>query len=439
MKIPEPISRILRDDKLVARLFSKGAADLCIKGFGLFALLGMNTLLARYMGVEAYGHFSFGLAAMMIVALVARQGMDSGILRLLPAYVAKQEWGLLIGVNRWMMKRVLVVALLLAVAGIVGIKLFRAELDPGLYTTLFWGFVFVPAIASMQMIQYALRGRSWIVLSQVPELVFRPLGVILIVVFSGFFGVMLDGGGAMQASLAASLFGICFGAAWFYQSLPQEALNAQPRYEAAVWRRISTPLLLVAGANLILNQSDVLILGLLTTTDQSGLYAAASRIAAITGFGLIALSSIGAPMISELYAVDKRAELARLAKLIARVSLATLLPMAFVLAMFGQSLLALFGPAFEAAYLPLLILIGGHAIAACFGASALLLTMTDYQSIAAKYLMLSVVINLALNFALIPIYGMVGAAIATALSMLIRVGAMAYTVKARMGINPMAF
>ena len=102
------------------------------------------------------------------------------------------------------------------------------------------------------------------------------------------------------------------------------------------------------------------MLGLLTTTDQSGLYSIASRLSAISIFAIVALGSIGAPMIASLYAREDTEALARLVKLMARISLATLIPMGLLFAVLGPFILSLFGAQFVAVYVPLLVLVGGQ-------------------------------------------------------------------------------
>ena len=287
--------------------------------------------------------------------------------------------------------------------------------------------------------QYALRGRLWIVRAQIPDLVIRPYGVTLAVALLIWAGVSVDGGDAMAITAIFAAVGLVLGWVWLRNSLPGEVFSVAAEHEPKAWRQVSTQLLLVSGAGFVLTQMDIVMLGLLTTTDQSGLYSIASRLSAISIFAIVALGSIGAPMIASLYAREDTEALARLVKLMARISLATLVPMGLLFAALGQFILSFFGDQFVVVYVPLLVLVGGQMLAACFGPAAMLLTMTSAEDTAARVLLFSVVANLMLNGLLIPQFGMLGASIATALTTAIPACVMFFAVRQRIGISSAAF
>ncbi len=431
--------RIRANDAQSRKLLVNGARDVVLKGSGLLGFLIMNAVLARGLGVEAFGHYAFVLSLVLLLSMAARQGMDSGILRFISVYSAQKKWGLLRGVIVWMTTRVGVVAVAMALLGAAGLLMFGHLIDAGLWKTGLWGLLFLPLVALSHMTQFALRGRLWIVRAQIPDLVLRPYGVALLVAVLLGAGVSLDGGDAMAITAFLAAIGVALGWVWLRRSLPGEVLSGTAQYEPKAWREVSTQLLLVSGANLVLTQTDIVMLGLLTSTDQSGLYSIASRLSAISIFAIIALGSIGAPMIASLHAKDDREGLTRLVKLMARLSLATLLPMGFLFAVAGPFILGLFGDEFVTVYMPLLVLVGGQTLAACFGPAAMLLTMTSAEDAAARILLFSVAANLALNALLIPQFGMLGASIATALTTSFPAAIMFLAVRHRLQISSAAF
>ena len=252
-------------------------------------------------------------------------------------------------------------------------------------------------------------------------------------------GVPLKGADAMAITAAWAAIGVVLGGFWLKQSLPDAVNSAKAESDTVAWRKVSTQLLLVSGASLVLTQTDIVMLGVLTTTDQSGLYSVASRLSAVSIFAIIALGSIGAPMIASFHANNDTDALARIVKLMARFSLATLLPMGVLFAALGHLILGVFGDEFVAAYVPLLILVGGQTLAACFGPVAILLTMTSGEATAARILLFSVGANLILNGLLIPPFGMVGASVATALTTALPAAAMYLAARRRLGISAAAF
>ncbi len=431
--------RFLSGDEQSRKLLVNGARDLVLKGLGLVGFLVMNAVLARGLGVEAFGHYAFVLSVVLLLSMAARQGMDSGILRFVSVYSAQQKWGFLKGVLVWMMIRVGVVAVAVSFFGFAVLLVAGPFAAPGLRETGFWGLIFLPLVTLSQINQNALRGRLWIVRAQIPDLVIRPYGVTLVVSLLYWAGVSVDGGDAMAITAVSAAVGLVLGWVWLRNSLPGEVFSVAAEHEPKAWRQVSTQLLLVSGAGFVLTQMDIVMLGLLTTTDQSGLYSIASRLSAISIFAIVALGSIGAPMIASLYAREDTESLARLVKLMARISLATLVPMGLLFAVLGPFILSFFGDQFVVVYVPLLVLVGGQTLAACFGPAAMLLTMTSAEDTAARVLLFSVVANLMLNGLLIPQFGMLGASIATALTTAIPACVMFFAVRQRLGISSAAF
>ncbi|MCE7998991.1 MAG: oligosaccharide flippase family protein [Rhodobiaceae bacterium] len=429
------LPRFVRDDPLLAKLFTKSGGDVVVRGLGLFLILLMNAVLARVAGVEAFGHYVYITSVVFIATMLARQGMDSSISRLVPAYVAKAEWGRLNGVIRWMLLRVALVSLALAAVGILILPFLRDGLAPGLYDAAFWGMFLIPVYSLALLVQSALRGRLWIVLAQIPDLIVRPCAVIILILSLSYAGYQIDGAVAFQVVIAATLLALIIVAYWFNRSLPKEARGVAGVIEAGEWRSVSSKLLLASGANLLLTQIDVLMLGPLVSTDVASFYSVASRISGVTLFAIVALGSIGGPMVSELFALEKHDELKRLAKVIGRTAFLAVLPIVCVLAAFGGSILSLFGEAFQVAYTPLLILLASQLATALFGPAALLLTMTVHEDAAARFLLMSLVANIVLNAALIPLFGMTGAAIATGTTTVLPVLAMSIAVRRRIGIS----
>jgi len=82
-------------------------------------------------------------------------------------------------------------------------------------------------------------------------------------------------------------------------------------------------------------------------------------------------------------------------------------------------LLSLFGADFVAGYPALIILTAGMIVNAAAGPVGLLLNMTGHQRLCAKIFGTSALINVVLNALLIPQLGIVGAALATAATMIL--------------------
>jgi O-antigen/teichoic acid export membrane protein len=121
----------------------------------------------------------------------------------------------------------------------------------------------------------------------------------------------------------------------------------------------------------------------------------------------------------------------------AKLTFAVTAVVAIGVAVAGYWVLGLFGKGFpESAYLPLIIILGGQCISAAAGPVGFLMTMTRYEREASWFLGVSALLNVLLSVALIPVLGLIGAAIASAVSTIAwNLSALVF-VRTRLDVNP---
>ena len=98
-------------------------------------------------------------------------------------------------------------------------------------------------------------------------------------------------------------------------------------------------------------------------------------------------------------------------------------------------LLSLFGPDYLEGRIVMAILLVGILAKAMVGPAEVLLSMTGHQKVCAGVYALALTINIGLNIALIPLFGIEGAAIATAVAMSAEAFLLHITVRRRLGIT----
>jgi O-antigen/teichoic acid export membrane protein len=106
-----------------------------------------------------------------------------------------------------------------------------------------------------------------------------------------------------------------------------------------------------------------------------------------------------------------------------------------VVALWGETLLAMFGPEFSGAKLPLLILIACQLARALFGPSVPLLTVIGAQKENAALAIAALAVLAASNLVLAPVYGVLGAAIAVAITILFWLLASAFVLMRLSGLR----
>ncbi|MCH7873028.1 MAG: oligosaccharide flippase family protein, partial [Planctomycetes bacterium] len=250
-----------------------------------------------------------------VLALVSKLGLDTGLVRFLPAFTVHESWPQMNGILRQSTRLTLVTSLIVASSTGLAIWLFGAELAPELRYTLWLGCLVLPVLALTQLRQAALRGFKRIPRAEIPDRILRPLVmgaivVILVTVFERHIGATA----VMTAHLAALVGTFLIAHHWMARAVPQPARRATPAYETGKWLKTSLPLVFVSAAHLILSQIDVLMVGSLLGSAETGIYAVAARISSFVIFGLIAINAIAAPMISQLHAAGQHRQQLALAR-----------------------------------------------------------------------------------------------------------------------------
>jgi O-antigen/teichoic acid export membrane protein len=206
-----------------------------------------------------------------------------------------------------------------------------------------------------------------------------------------------------------------------------------------MWAQSGFALMLMSSMQLVLGRLDVLMLGAIVGPAAAGIYMVVSKLAELTTFALSTTNTVVAPMISEYHVAGNRDDLQRLLGLSARIIAVVTTAFAVVFWVLGEWGLSLFGEEFKAGYTALLILIAGQVFNGLCGPVGFLATMTGHERWAAANQFVAAALNVLLNSLLIPRYGMVGAAVATATSMAVWNLSLLAFVLVRLRLNPTIF
>lgn len=396
----------------------------------------VQLLLARLLGVEAFGVYTYVLSIVTLLFLLSRLGIDAALVRFIAEYRELEDWASLRGILRWSDGWVAATGVAVGAVVALGGWLLSGRMAPEMVQTLVAGALLLPAMALLGLRQRAIQGLMRPALGQIPDQVARPL---LTAAFAGAMallpGVTLGAPQGMWASAFAAILAVVLGTIFLRRQLPLEAKRVRPRYHRQDWLRVSLPLLLVAGMWRVLQQTDILVVGSLLGTTAAGIYGVASRLARLVVLGLVAVNSITAPMVSRVHARQELASLQRLVSFSAWCSLAVCLPGIVLLIVFRGPILGLFGEDFVTAGAVLVILCAGRLVSAVTGPVGWLLNMTDHQGVSARIQTTVTVLNLCLNLPAVLWLGIEGAAAATAFAFILQNLWTWWEVKKRLGID----
>lgn len=428
-------------------MLGRGAAtSLVIRSTGALLGFAANLLLARLLGVTQYGVYVYALSWINVLLVIALLGLPTALIRFVAAYRAQGQMALLRGLLRRSFQIVLLSSVFISVAGAFVVWASHIDVGAGGTVTFVLAFALLPALALLQLSAGALRGLKRIAWAQFPNEVLRRL-LVIILLGAAFLllGAPLRAYQAMGLTIAAAVAVFALSAVVLWRSqreagtvagaeAPSSAHRAE--YSTRTWLSTALPLLLISGATLLLNRTDVIMIGALRNPDAVGIYNAGARIAQLALFGISAVNMIAAPMFAELYHTGRRRELQRIVSLAALGILLFTVGATVGLAVCGRWVLALFGARFSAAYVPLVILLGGLTINATCGSVGYLMTMSGHEKFAGVILVACAGLNILLNLVLIPRFGIVGAAIATSVAMATWNLSLLAVVKSKLAVDP---
>ncbi|MCK4440884.1 MAG: polysaccharide biosynthesis C-terminal domain-containing protein, partial [Sulfurovaceae bacterium] len=148
-----------------------------------------------------------------------------------------------------------------------------------------------------------------------------------------------------------------------------------------------------------------------------GIYSVVVKLVSLTSITLVAVNSIVAPKFSEFYSKGDMSGLKKVAQSSTKIIFFTTLPIIVILSLFPKFILGIFGEKFIIGVTALWILMFGQFINAVSGSVGYILIMTGKQILFNKIILLTSLLNIALNYILIYKYGIIGAAISTMISL----------------------
>ncbi|MCP3958754.1 MAG: oligosaccharide flippase family protein [bacterium] len=398
----------------------RGAA--AVLGFQLLGLglnFGLQVLLARSLGAESYGVYVYALRWLGLLAIVCQGGLAVGSLRFVPAYVEAGDWPHLAGFLKSGWRFVLVAGFAVAALAWSTVLVSGARLSPEMRGTLLVALIALPIYGLLQVWGSTLRALGEVVRSQLPSPVLRPLLLGVAVVAWLIAGTEpLRATTVMILNLTAVVALLALTARWLWRALPAELAGVQPRTRFDEWRRVLPPLMLQNLLGMAIQRLDILMIGLLLGPGEVALYAVAGRIAGLIAFGRKAVNAWAAPRISTLYARGERTELAVFVRQASRAIAGLSLPIAALILLASRQVLAAFGNEFVDAWSVLVILVAGHFATSFVGPASFLLSMTGGERTVVRVSTAIVVLTAGLLAVLIPAHGLIGAAVAAAVTRL---------------------
>jgi O-antigen/teichoic acid export membrane protein len=393
------------------------AFALITKVFAALAGFAMNVAVARLLGAQEAGLFFLGYTVVLVGATLSRVGLDQTVVRFTAGYQASGEWGKIRGLYRTAITWTTIAGL--STACLIFIS------APGLANTIFGKpdfadvlFVLapvVPLLALATLHAYALQGLRMIVKSMLILNFVAPAGLLVLAV------VLIPQGAEAVAMLygLSSALALGLGAVWWHGVLPRWSGQICKADKSELLASCG-PLLAAAVLTLMVAWSSQLMLGIWGSSSDVAVFSAAQRTAALCGFILIAVNSISAPKFSAMYRAGQHVALHRTVVHATRLSLGVGAPVLLTILIFPGEIMLLFGPEFVGGAGPLQILAVGQFVNVATGSVGHLLAMTGHERVLRNSVFVAATVSVGFGVALIPSFGCMGAAVATAVGVAIQ-------------------
>ena len=234
-----------------------------------------------------------------------------------------------------------------------------------------------------------------------------------------FFGLLYRFGfgveGAVLAYVGATVLVCIFAYHLWLQAMPglaQAPVRDGPTPGEIL--SVSMPMAWISISLAIKSLIDTVILGYFRPAAEVGVYSVAVRVSMLITFMPVAVASFSAPKFATLYQQSAFVAIEQLAQSGTKLVLLLALPVLLVFFLAPAAVLQLFGEHFRSGATVLVILSVGQLVNIVVGFTGLLLLMTRHERQMQWISTVSVLGNLSFCFLLIPSYGMIGAAIASA-------------------------
>jgi O-antigen/teichoic acid export membrane protein len=194
--------------------------------------------------------------------------------------------------------------------------------------------------------------------------------------------------------------------------------NVSASFETVKWRSSAIPLFFLGGIQTFGAQSDVFLLGLLSESEEVGVFKSMYQVSLLVIFSLSAVNAISSPLIVKDFETNNFSGLKKLLINFCSINFFIALSIAIPLLFFGEHIIEfLYGPEYLSGILCLQILVIGRIINTTFGSANQFLKMMGEEKKAFYGILIGVLTSILLNIILIPIYGIVGSAIASSIGL----------------------
>ena len=402
-------------------LTQKSFSVLIIRSFGVLLLFGFTLFITNFYSAENVGRYDFVRSTLMVLGAISLMGTNQSIIYYSGLLNARKSIESIRSIYSEMLKIIFTLSLIILGFFMIFFNesiindIFKNRESYSLILKTILTLVFF-AVTMLNI--DTIRALKKTILSEMYRSIFRYLPVFI-------FAIILLKTNNEELLVEVYLLGFfllsLFSSIRVYMLFKKidKPNDKSESFTITEIFKTSSPMALSAIAYFIMQSIDIIILSIYEGFDQIAYYSVSVKLAMLTTLALMSVNIVIAPRIAEIYENQKMQKLQMLIKHSTRIIFLISICVLSVLFFFSEEILGLFGQGYVIANNALLFLLAAQFFNAVSGPGAIYLNMTGRQKTLNKILVSALIINISLNFYLIPTLGINGAAIATLASLII--------------------
>lgn len=406
--------RIKRNDLHMQEILQGSSAAFILKVVAAALSFILNVLIARSLGAQGAGQFYLSLTCMTIATVVGQFGLGDTLVRFIGANAPEKNWKAVNGIYQKSIQMGVITSIISALILFSSAELIARNIfsKPEVAPLIRLLSIAVIPFTLFKLHAFALQGLKRITASISVLSVFLPA-----ITIAGILSLQQDiqVRDVIVSYVVAAIFTLAFGVIFWIKSNPEKK-SVDGDFPTQEIFKSSMPLFWMTVLNLAIMWSSTFFLGIWSTNEEIGIFNIANRTAALTSFALMAVNSIAAPKFASLYNKGEFEVLGATTRKSTLLITIFASPALIAFIFFPSWILSLFGPQFKEGALLLSILALGQFINAITGSVSYLLIMSGHEKQLRNIVGFCAALCIILNIFLIPAYGVIGAAMAVAIT-----------------------
>jgi O-antigen/teichoic acid export membrane protein len=371
-----------------------------------------NLIMTNVLGASLFGIYSYATTIKRIVISLAQLGTGKALLKFIPS--AKENPGR----TNWVVS----LAYITGAAGSLffGVVLYvlapiinGATLGEPLLTEVLRIFaIVIPFNTLLYLTNETFRGLEKLRYRVAMRDVIKPLVQIVLVSIAFLLGYSLVG--AVVALAIGGILLFSLGIMLLETQTDVRLTGQKEPGSKTEFYNFSIPLMTKDIGRILYNRIDIIMVGVFLTGATVGIYRVSMLLATVIAVPLAAVNQLFPPVASDLYSNDRIDELESVYEITTRWIVSGIIPPILVLILYAPEILNLFGGEFSRGVTVLHLFVLAQLTNSAVGPSGFLLTMSGHQYLNMVNQLTLGILNTILNYFLILEFGFLGAALATA-------------------------